>query len=981
MYNLKDMISLRNFVLVLFVVFSSFSFANLAFAQVVNPPAGTKIDYPVGSSPIGVAFDNVTNSIWVTNWGSGTVSKVNINDGTRVDYAVGALPRGVAFDNVTNSIWVANSGVNTISKVNIHTGTRVDYMVVAEPFNVAFESVTNSVWVTTAGTAGIISKVDILTGARTDYFDWYYPRGIIFDNVTNSIWIGNYFPVVSRVNIYTGARIDYATGLSKEQLSGVAFDRVTNSVWAVSSFANTVSKVNIFTGAMVDYAVGMDSYSVAFDNVTNSVWVASYTSNFVSKIDIFSGVKVDYTTGVNPSAVAFDNITNSVWVTNAGSNTVSKIAIGGLAQHSPTIVTLGQFKSDGIMPIAEGGVTTEPAAVFRATLSDIDNDTAKLQVELKELTQPFDETNLLESVFVSSGSIATTSKEMIADGQYHWRARAVDNNGNQSEWQEFGIVGNIDFVVKVVPLYTQVRSNYPSQALTTSWFDKTYANGTGNIGAEACGPFIQDCGCAITSAVMVMRYYGIATSTDNQDVNPLNFNSWLSSASNKGYVGNGNFDWPKAAEYSKNPLSGIPRLSYDGRRDIDDNYNTTFGDLTSITDIYVNSGKPVVIWSKNKGHFLVATEKLATTYSVRDPAWYNTKTLQSGITSRALKIRDYSNQFTGVRLYSNASRPVAGISLNLASPAELFIVDPQGRRLGKDPVSNIVYNEIPGGSYGVDGISNADVEDPPSPHEVKNIWIPNPEVGQYITKVIGTGTGSYTLDSLAYDYLGDSHSQTLTAQTQSAFVDEYRLNVPATGEQINLDLALTSQGYDECSTLNGTNLGCPARIDFLSLEKISNSAEVPELISPTGETRYTAPVVSGERGTTEVKAKLYDETKLLALLNTRSVPSDQLCAVFDDTVKDNALVNHLIKTTDNQGKFSFGVSSSANSLTLIESVRETIAGQLKRVCIAETISPQNFNTSGVATREVNQITLTVRNTNSGILVKKTAGHNSQTIDY
>lgn len=99
-----------------------------------------------------------------------------------------------------------------------------------------------------------------------------------------------------------------------------------------------------------------------------------------------------------------------------------------------------------------------------------------------------------------------------------------------------------------------------------------------------------------------------------------------------------------------------------------------------------------------------------------------------------------------------------------------------------------------------------------------------------------------------------------------------------------------------------------------------------------------------------------------------------------DPTKDSALVNSLIKTTDTQGKFSFGVSSITYPLMLIESVRETIADQSKRVCIAEAVSPRDF-VNGIASKEVSKITLTVRNTSSGILVKKTAGSNSQTLDY
>ena len=80
----------------------------------MNPADGTKVDYPTGTLPWGVAFDGT--NIWITNYVSGTVSKMNPANGTKVDYTTGSNPRGVAFDGT--NIWIANSGSNTVSKMN-----------------------------------------------------------------------------------------------------------------------------------------------------------------------------------------------------------------------------------------------------------------------------------------------------------------------------------------------------------------------------------------------------------------------------------------------------------------------------------------------------------------------------------------------------------------------------------------------------------------------------------------------------------------------------------------------------------------------------------------------------------------------------------------------------------------------------------------------------------------------------------------------
>src|ERR1700736_3546180 len=60
--------------------------------------------FPVGSNPIGVAFDGA--NIWVANFSDNTVTKLRASDGSNLGtFAVGNFPVGVAFDGA--NIWVA----------------------------------------------------------------------------------------------------------------------------------------------------------------------------------------------------------------------------------------------------------------------------------------------------------------------------------------------------------------------------------------------------------------------------------------------------------------------------------------------------------------------------------------------------------------------------------------------------------------------------------------------------------------------------------------------------------------------------------------------------------------------------------------------------------------------------------------------------------------------------------------------------------
>jgi PEGA domain len=79
-------------------------------------------NFLVGSFPMAVVFDG--SSIWVTNNGDGTVTKLRASDGALVmgsPFGVGTTPIGVAFDGA--NIWVANNGDGTISKLHASDGT------------------------------------------------------------------------------------------------------------------------------------------------------------------------------------------------------------------------------------------------------------------------------------------------------------------------------------------------------------------------------------------------------------------------------------------------------------------------------------------------------------------------------------------------------------------------------------------------------------------------------------------------------------------------------------------------------------------------------------------------------------------------------------------------------------------------------------------------------------------------------------------
>ena len=103
---------------------------------------------------------------------------------------------------------------------------------------------------------------------------------------------------------------------------------------------------------------------------------------------------------------------------------------------------LSQYRIDGTV-LEVGGTIGDDTVILKGVCSDPDGDRVKLQIELRRLDEyggQFDETKggFKESDWVESGSEVTAYAYGLIDGDYHWRARVVDENGEYSDWIEFG---------------------------------------------------------------------------------------------------------------------------------------------------------------------------------------------------------------------------------------------------------------------------------------------------------------------------------------------------------------------------------------------------------------------------------------------------------------------------------------------------------------------------------------------------------------
>jgi parallel beta-helix repeat protein len=134
---------------------------------------------------------------------------------------------------------------------------------------------------------------------------------------------------------------------------------------------------------------------------------------------------------------------------------------------------------------------------------------------------------------------------------------------------------------------------------------------------------------------------------------------------------------------------------------------------------------------------------------------------------------------------------VKSLYVSVYCPVDLFVVDPEGKRIGMDPFTQEVVNEIPDAIY-----IGSDVYP-------EIVWIPSPLEGKYNIALIGTNAGSYNLTIEYETEPFETLSQNLTGTITKNVIHSYPISL--TSEEMTvapLTLGLIADIILNPATLN-----------------------------------------------------------------------------------------------------------------------------------------------------------------------------------
>ena len=313
----------------LLLVVISLSNGNPVFAQIAGAPEQQVTTIPVGTSPVAVAADPITNKVYVANFVSNTVTVIDGKTNQMIsNIPVGKSPNWVAINSRMGKVYVVNSVSDTVSVINETTDKVIKTIPVGRnPVGVALNLGNGRLYVVNAGSKSVSVIDGSFDGIVSSISVGASPLGVAVNPRTSRVYVVNsQSNAVSVIDGETHALV--ATIEVGSYPNWVAVNPNTNKVYVSNGESSTISIINGTSNKLIStLAVGTDPIGIEIDIARNRLYVANSGSASFSIIDggtdkLVSTVAV----GSGPSGIAFNAITRKIYVANALSNTISVIS-------------------------------------------------------------------------------------------------------------------------------------------------------------------------------------------------------------------------------------------------------------------------------------------------------------------------------------------------------------------------------------------------------------------------------------------------------------------------------------------------------------------------------------------------------------------------------------------------------------------------------------------------------------------------------
>ena len=311
---------------------------------------------PVGMDPNGIAFDPVTNEMWVANEGSGTVDVIDTTNNT-IPYIVStgtdSYPWGVGIDTSDGFVYVSDWLVGGVSVIDDRTFEPTGIGVVsvggssAQPMFVAVNSSTGNVYVADYES----NTVDVIDGTTVTASipSGGGPEGVAVDPSNNWLFVSDYHSGnIEKFSTTTNALLATENVGSVIGPSGLAIDPGTGTLWIADGDGYATETPESLSAYTDNATGGVDVFQPAVNTSTHNVYMSD-----------ISGSKVyEVADGTAPAFTSPDSTTFTL-------GTYGSFTVTATGEPVPTITQTGTLPtgltfSNGVI----SGTPTQPGTFY-----------------------------------------------------------------------------------------------------------------------------------------------------------------------------------------------------------------------------------------------------------------------------------------------------------------------------------------------------------------------------------------------------------------------------------------------------------------------------------------------------------------------------------------------------------------------------------------------------------------------------------------
>jgi len=290
---------------------------------------------PVGHSPFGVAVDNRTGYVYVSNSGSANVTVISPTTLLSIgNISVQGTPQGLAVDTLDGTLYVADAASDNVTIVSTSSlKVLANLSVGIQPIGVTWDPSTDQIFVADHGSDSVTAISGKTATVVATFGVGAGPYGLAIDNATDQLFVAdqvsNSVTVISAASDAVVATVPVAMGIGVV-LEGVVYDSVHRVVWVAGGNRFAVI-INPAREEVIDY-VFVDPSGAAFDPVTRTVCLTN-SANETFACFVF---------GASSTSFALDTAATVTFVESglpAGTNWT--VTIGGVRHSSQTTGTSG----------------------------------------------------------------------------------------------------------------------------------------------------------------------------------------------------------------------------------------------------------------------------------------------------------------------------------------------------------------------------------------------------------------------------------------------------------------------------------------------------------------------------------------------------------------------------------------------------------------------------------------------------------------